>query len=81
MLVTQTRVWEVVKKEWFLDMFEMEPAGLIKNWMSGMPGWLSGWAFAFGSGHDPGPGIESCIGLPMGSLLLPLCLCFSVCLS
>ena len=24
----------------------------IKN-KSGMPGWLSGWVSAFGSGHDP----------------------------
>ena len=41
----------------------------------GTPEGLSGWASTFGSGHDPGvqgPGIESCIGLPRGSLLLPL---------
>ena len=44
----------------------------------GMPGWLSDWASAFGSGHDPGAH-----RLPAWSLLLallvslPLSLCFS----
>ena len=45
----------------------------------GKPGWLSGWASAFGSGHDPGvlglnPASESAGSLPMS---LPLSLCHS----
>ena len=46
---------------------------------SGTPGWLSGWASAFGSERDPGvPGSS-----PTWSLLLPLpvSLPLSVCLS
>ena len=27
---------------------------ILKNSFPGTPGWLSGWASAFGSGHDPG---------------------------
>ena len=43
---------------------------ILSTWM---PGWLSGWASAFSPGCDPqGPGIESCIGLAVWSLLLPL---------
>ena len=47
------------------------------------PRWLSSQASAFGSGRDPrGPGIESCIGLPAWSLLLPLPVSLpSVCVS
>ena len=41
--------------------------------VNGTPGGLRGWGSAFGSGRDPGdPGMESSIGLPRGSLLLPL---------
>ena len=61
---------------------------VFKNENEGIPGWLSGLAPAFGPGHDPGvpelsPGIESHIGLPAWSLLLPppvsLPLSLSVC--
>ena len=39
----------------------------------GVPGWLSSWAAAFGSGHDPGVlGSSPASGSPQGSLLLPL---------
>ena len=41
----------------------------------GIPGWLSGGAPAFGPGRDAGvtgSSPESRIGLPAGSLLLPL---------
>ena len=52
-----------------------------KEW--GTPGWLSGWASPFGSGHDPGvlrssPASSS----PQGAcfslcLCLPLCVCLT----
>ena len=48
---------------------------LFKNHLTGIPGWLSGLAPAFGPGHDPGvPGSSptSHIGLLAWSLLLPL---------
>ena len=57
----------------------------------GEPGWLSGWASAFGSGHDPGSWDQVLHRAPcsVGSLLLPFppahalsCyLCCSLCLS
>ena len=47
----------------------------------GTPGWFSGWAAAFGSGCDPGPGIESHIRLPARSLLLSLPVSLPLCLS
>ena len=52
-------------------------------WGIGMPGWLSGWASAFGSGCDPGVlGIESHIGSPQGTCFsLCLCLYLSLCVS
>ena len=54
----------------------------IKNIKTlGMPGWLSGWASAFHSGHDLGLGIESHVGLPTGSLLLPLPISLPLCVS
>ena len=40
--------------------------------ISGIPGWLSSWASAFGSGYDPDLRIKSHIRLPMRSLLLSL---------
>ena len=43
---------------------------MIRNPLVGMPGWLSGWAPAFGSGRDLW--MESRIGLPARSLLPPL---------
>ena len=58
----------------------------LKKNNNGMPRWLSALAPAFGPGRDPGvpgwgPGMESHIGLPAWSLLLPLPLSLSVCLS
>ena len=56
---------------------------LVKTYSSGAPGWLSGGASAFGSGHDPGvPGSSPTSGSLAGSLLLPLpvSLPLSVCL-
>ena len=41
----------------------------------GAPGWLSGWVSTFTSG----PRIESCIGVPVGSLLLPLPVSLPLC--
>ena len=38
----------------------------------GRPGWLSSWASAFGSGRDPRVWDRAHIGLPTGSLLLPV---------
>ena len=52
----------------------------LRNYHLGTPGWLSGWASAFGSGHDPSLRIESHIEIPVRSLLLPLCLYLSLCL-
>ena len=44
-----------------------------KDDLLGAPGWLSGLAPAFGPGHDSwSPRIESRVGLPAWSLLLPL---------
>ena len=41
--------------------------------MGGIPGWLRGLVPVFSPGRDPGdPGIESRVGLPAWSLLLPL---------
>ena len=47
----------------------------------GMPGWLSGCVSAIGSGRDPGIRIETHIGLPAWSLLLPLPVSASLSLS
>ena len=33
-----------------------------KHVSAGTPGWLSGWASAFGSGHDPGLGLSPTSG-------------------
>ena len=54
---------------------------VLKIHYIGTPGWLSGWGSAFGSGHDPGPQIEFHIGLPARSLLLPLPVSASLCVS
>ena len=40
--------------------------------ITGIPGCLSSWTSPFGSGCGPSPGMEFHIGLPAGSLLLPL---------
>ena len=55
----------------------------IKCAQIGTPGWLSDWVFAFSSGHDSSPGIESHVRVPVKSLLLslPISLPLSVCLS
>ena len=50
----------------------------------GMPGWLSGWAPAFGSGRDPGVWDRVPHWAPCeepASLCLCLCLYLSLCLS
>ena len=50
----------------------------------GMPGWLSGWVSAYGSGHDPRVlGFSPTSGFPARSLLLslPMSLPLSLCLS
>ena len=58
--------------------------GKLNQEMVGAPGWLSGWALAFGSGRDPGVlGSSPTSRLPTGSLflLLPVSLSLSMCLS
>ena len=50
------------------------PSSVINS--IGAPGWLSGWASAFGSGHDPGswdrvPHQASCVLLPLPLPLRP----------
>ena len=46
---------------------------VLQTGNEGTPGWLSGLAPAFGPRRDPGvPRIESHVGLPAWSLLLPL---------
>ena len=51
------------------------PCSRNSNW--GVPGCLSGWASAFGSGHDPGVlGSGPTSGSPWGA-----CFCLSLCLS
>ena len=49
----------------------------------GIPGWLSGWASAFGSGCDPGVrGLSPASGSLQGAcFFLCLCLCLSLCVS
>ena len=48
----------------------------------GMPGWLSGWASAFGSGRDPGVlGSSPTSGLPLDTLFLPLPMSLPLCVS
>ena len=49
----------------------------------GATGWLSGWASAFGSGHDPGVlGSSPASGSLQGTRFsLSLCLCLSLCVS
>ena len=73
---------------WFLLLFSEKLVSAFNSllwrleiWHWGMPGWLSGWASAFGSRHDPG--IETYIGLPAWSLLLllPVSLPISLCVS
>ena len=41
-----------------------EVKSVAKGRLEGIPGWLSGFAPAFGPGCDPGVGIESHIRLP-----------------
>ena len=55
---------------WFLK--NKEEGTWVAQWLS-IWLWLSSWSW--------GPGIESCIGFPAWSLLLPLCLCLSLCVS
>ena len=43
----------------------------VRNLFPGTPGWLSGWAPALGSGHDPRSRDRVCFGLLAWSLLLP----------
>ena len=60
----------------FIEVFAKES----KFWA---PGWLSGWAPAFGSGHDPRVlGLGPASGSLQGACFsLCLCLCFSLCVS
>ena len=55
----------------------------FRNKLLGMPGLLSGWASAFGSGHDTRvPGSSPASGFQHRACFsLCLCLCFSVCVS
>ena len=56
-------------------------SALFINKWGGMPGWLSSWASAFGSGCDSGVlGSSPTLGSLHGACLsLCLCLCLSVC--
>ena len=56
---------------------------LTKISKEGMPGWLRGWASAFGSGHDPGVlGSSPTWGSLHGACFsLCLCLCLSLSMS
>ena len=49
-----------------------------KKGRSGIPGWRSGLVPPSARGLILETGIESRVGLPAGSLLLPLCLCLSL---
>ena len=55
----------------------------LKILRSGTPGWLSGWASAFGSGRDPGVlGSSATSGFsPGASFSFCLCICLSLCVS
>ena len=54
------------------------PQSLIQNLKGhGMPGWLSGWVSAFGSGRDP----EILGSCPTSGFLLGACFSLSLCLS
>ena len=51
---------------------------LLKNCNWGTPGWLSSWAYAFGSGRDPRvPGLSPTSGSLHGACF-SLCLCVSL---
>ena len=54
---------------------------IYKTFLIGMPEWLSSWAYAFGSGHDPGVlGLSPASGSLHGACLsLCLCICLSPC--
>ena len=56
---------------------------ILKKKKRGMPGWLSGWASAFGSGHDPRvPRLSPTPGSLCGTCFsLCLCLCLSLFIS
>ena len=45
--------WSYDSQVWSLK-YNHQDGILDKNANLGAPGWLSGWASAFGSGHDPG---------------------------
>ena len=50
------------------DLFILENVNLFLKLYLGAPGWLSGWAPAFGSGHDPGVlGSSPASGSPQGA--------------
>ena len=69
----------------FTLLFLRNHTGDIKNIVSptGTPGWLSGWASAFGSGHAPrvlGSSSTLC-SLHGACFFLCPCLCLSLCVS
>ena len=55
----------------------------IKQENKGTSGWLSGWASAFGPGHDPRVlGLNPASGSPQGTRFsFCLCFCLSLCVS
>ena len=65
-------MWPKYEKHW-LSAFLLKATGHL--------GGLVVEHLPWAQGVIPGPGIESCIGLPAGSLLLPLSVCLSVSLS
>ena len=69
----------IIKYSPFMRFFLL----LKKSLYCGAPGWLSGWASAFGSGHDPGVlGSSPTLGSLCGACFcLCLCLCPFLCLS
>ena len=72
-------------RRWHAKMYD--PEGLIKSTVTGIPGWRSGLAPAFGPGHNPGdpessPARASCMepaspsACVSASLSLSLSLCY-----
>ena len=63
------------KQKQYLSVSNIYHSVTYKCWNWRAPGWPSGWAFAFGSGYDPGVlGSSPALGSPWGA-------CFSLCLS
>ena len=78
LLLRATRTLHIFNKT---DIAAPKCQALFKSLCTGAPGWLSGWASTFGSGHDPGVLGSSPTSGSMQGACFYLSLCLYLCVS